>query len=113
MVEDNSPVLSTSASSTPNWAHARWGGRLGTVKSFKIQHPCPLRVHQCVAVTAGGMVPAARILEQFTATIISHDQFPPPYLRPKTHIIRAGNQALTAVQARVSNIFNLTDPSPP
>ena len=55
----------------------------------------------------------ARIVEQFTATIISHDQFPPPYLRPKTHIIRAGNQALTAVQARVSNIFNLTDPSPP
>ena len=55
----------------------------------------------------------ARIVEQFTATIISHDQFPPPYLRPKTHIIRVGNQALTAVQARVSNIFNLTDPSPP
>ena len=52
-------------------------------------------------------------MEQFTATIISHDQFPPPSLRPKTHIIRAGNQALTVVQARVSNIFNLTDPSPP
>ena len=59
MVEDNSPVFSTSASSTPNWAHARWVGRLGTVNSFKIEHPCPLRVHQCVAVTAGGMVPAA------------------------------------------------------
>ena len=50
-------------------------------------------------------------MEQFTATIISHDQFPPPSLRPKPHIIRAGNQALTAVQARVSKIFNHSDPA--
>ena len=54
---DNRSRASISASPTPMAASTRWVGRLGTVMSLKIDHPCPVPMHRLAVVTAGGMVP--------------------------------------------------------